>query len=302
MQRHMPIGYKLVDGKIELNAEKVAIVQKIFKDYLNGASLHGIAKELIATGFLNANNKPNWNHGSVGKILENIKYLGDAMYPQIIEKDIFELVQERRKSVNKKLGRIQEPSSIKNQSLFSQKLKCGECGESYRKYMEHVGKSSEKSIWKCKNYIYKNKVHCRNLFLTQEDIEGVFISATNQILSKMWMLDKKQKIEAPRMTQEIRTIEEQIKDLEDSQQFSSEELSELIFKRARAYYNNSRIDDFDYNTKKMKERLIGKDILIEFNEDLFINIIKQITILKNGKEKVEYINGIMIEDNPKRKD
>lgn len=299
----MPIGYKLVDGKIELNAEKVAIVQKIFKDYLNGASLHGIAKELTATGFLNANNKPNWNHGSVGKILENIKYLGDVMYPQIIEKDIFELVQERRKLVSKKLGRIQQPSNIKNQSLFSQKLKCGECGENYRKYTEHVGKTSEKSNWKCKNYIYKNKVHCRNLFLTQGDIEGVFISATNEILSKMWMLDKKQKIEPPRMTQEIRIIEEQIKDLEDGEQFSSKELSELIFKRATAYYNYSKIDDFDYNTKKMKEQFIGKEILTEFNEDLFINIIKQIIVHKHGKMAVEYINGIIKEEyNPKRKD
>jgi len=35
-------------------------------------------------GFLNANNKPSWNHGAIGKILENTKYLGDALYPQMI--------------------------------------------------------------------------------------------------------------------------------------------------------------------------------------------------------------------------
>lgn len=296
MQRHMPIGYKLVNGKVVLETKKVKTVQKIFKDYLNGASMIAIAKELTATGFPNANNKTSWNHGSVGRVLENIKYLGDDMYPQVINKKEFELVQSRRKSVGKRLGRSLQHNSMKSQSLFSQKLKCGECNESYRKYTEHVGKPSEKSNWKCKNYIYKNKVHCRNLFLTEEEIEGIFISATNKILSKMWLLDKKHKKEVPRMTIEIRKIEEQIKELEEEEQFSSKELSELIIKRATAYYNNSKIGDYDYNTKKMKEELAGKEPLMEFNEDLFIKIIKQITIFKDGRIVLEYINGITMEE------
>ena len=98
------------------------------------------------------------------------------------------------------------------------------------------------------------------------------------------------------MTIEIRKIEEQIKELEEEEQFSSKELSELIFKRATAYYNNSKIDDYDYNTKKMKEELAGEEPLIEFNEDLFIKTIKQITIFKDGRIVVEYINGITMEE------
>lgn len=97
MQRHIPLGYKIVDGKVIFDEEKVAVIKKIFEDYHKGSSLHAIAKELTATGVLNANNKPNWNHGSVGKILENIKYLGDEFYPQIIDKETFESVQKRRK-------------------------------------------------------------------------------------------------------------------------------------------------------------------------------------------------------------
>lgn len=296
MQRHMPIGYKIVDGKIVSNAEKVETIQKIFKDYLKGASMIAIAKELTAIGFLNANNKPNWNHGSVGRILDNTKYLGDSMYPQIIDKVTFELVQQQRKAKNKKLGRTPQINSRKNQSIFTSKLKCGECGEIYRKYIEHAGRPSEKSNWKCKRYIYQNRVHCRNLFLTRKDIENVFISATNKILSRMWILDKEKKKEPPKMTMKIRKLEERIKDLEDEKQFSSRELAELIFKRAKAYYSISKIDDYDYKTKKMKEELLDKEPLIEFNEELFMNIVKEITIYKDGKIQVEYINGIMMEE------
>ena len=296
MQRHMPIGYSLIDGKIVIDFEKAEVVQKIFSEYLNGASLIAIAKKLTAAGLLNGNNKPNWNHGSVGRILENTKYLGDSMYPQIIDKVTFELVQQQRKSKNKKLGRTSQINIRKNQSIFTSKLKCGECGENYGKYTHHAGRPSEKSSWRCKRYIYQNRVHCRNLFLTGKEIENIFISATNKILSRMWILDKEKKKEQPKINMEIRKLEERIKELEDEKQFSSKELAELVFKRAKAYYNISTIDDYDYKTKKMKEELLDKEILTEFNEELFINIIKEIIIYKNGKIQVEYINGIMMEE------
>ena len=296
VQRHMPIGYSLIDGKIVIDFEKAEVVQKIFSEYLNGASLIAIAKKLTAAGLLNGNNKPNWNHGSVGRILENTKYLGDSMYPQIIDKVTFELVQQQRKSKNKKLGRTSQINIRKNQSIFTSKLKCGECGENYGKYTHHAGRPSEKSSWRCKRYIYQNRVHCRNLFLTGKEIENIFISATNKILSRMWILDKEKKKEQPKINMEIRKLEERIKELEDEKQFSSKELAELVFKRAKAYYNISTIDDYDYKTKKMKEELLDKEILTEFNEELFINIIKEIIIYKNGKIQVEYINGIMMEE------
>lgn len=297
MQRHMPIGYKLEDGKIVLDTEKVKVIQKIFKDYLQGASLGAIARELTATGFLNGNNKPSWNHGSVGKILENTKYLGDAIYLQIIDNETFESAQNRRKSRNKKLSRTQEIINKRNKSSFSDQLRCGECGGNYRKYTRHAGRASEKSNWKCKRYYYQNRVYCRNLFLTQEDIETAFVLATNKILSRMWILDKKKKAEPPKMIMAIRELEERIKELESEEQFSSKELADLIFKRAEAYYSISKIDDYDHNTRKMKEELVDKEPLTEFNEELFTRIIKQMTIYPDGKIQVEYINGIIMEEN-----
>ena len=295
MQKHISIGYKLTDGKIVLDKEKAEVVKRIFEEYLKGLSTHKIAQGLTAEGFLNANNNPSWNHGSVGRILENNKYLGDVIHPQIIDEKTFELVQKRRKSVATKLGRNPQLNSIKNKRIFSSKLKCGECGEIYLEYIENVGKASEIRSWKCKRHIYRNKVCCRNLFLTSEEIENIFISAKNKILSRMWMLDKEKKKEPIKITMEIRNIEERIKELEDEEQFSSKELSELIFKRAKAYYSISKIDDYAYNTEKMRQALVEKEQLMEFDEDLFSTIAKQIIINKNGRIIVEFINGITME-------
>lgn len=194
------------------------------------------------------------------------------------------------------LGRTLQPNSMKNQSLYSNKLICGECGDVYRKYIEHAGRFSEKSNWKCKRYIYQNRVYCRNLFLTEKDIETAFISATNKIISKKWMLDKAKKKEPLRITLEIRKLEERIKELEEEEHFSSKELSELIFKRAKAYYSIAKIDDYDYSTEKIKSLLAEKEQLTEFDEDLFKTIIKQIVIYKDGRILVEFINGITMEE------
>ena len=98
----------------------------------------------IEKKILNANNNVNWTHCSVGKILQNVKYMGDEFYPQIIDNKAFQEVQEQRKQVEKQLGRTVQVNNLKNQTVFSNKIRFGECGELYRKYIEHAGKPAEK--------------------------------------------------------------------------------------------------------------------------------------------------------------
>ena len=112
----------------------------------------------------------------------------------------------------------------------------------------------------------------------------------------MWLLDEEKKKEAPKITMEIRNMEEKIKELEEEEQFSSRELSELIFKRAKAYYSITKIDDYAYSTEKMRQALVEREQLMEFDEDLFSTIIKQMTIHKDGRILVEFINEITMEE------
>jgi site-specific DNA recombinase len=294
MQRHMPMGYRMVNGSIEIQEEQTEIVKTIFRDYINGKSMIGIAKELTAMEILNANKKPNWNHGSVGKILQNVKYKGDDFYPEIVDEVIFEKAKERRKIIEEELGRTVQANSMGNQTVFSRKIRCGECGEPYRKYIEHVGKASEKAKWKCKKYISQNRVLCRNQFYTDDELKSIFIDAANELIKKKWMLEKVQQKEPPKINLELRQTEKKIKELEQTEAFSSAELATLLFKRAELYYNGSRIDDHKSNTQKLKEALNNTVTITEFDEDLFESIIKQITVYKDAKVEVEFINGTII--------
>lgn len=295
MQRHMPIGYKLVNGKIRLDEPKAAVVKKIFSDYLFGVSTSALAKRLTEMGFPNANNKASWNHGSIGKILENVKYLGDEFYPQMISTELFEQVQKRRKERCNQLGRSIQPNSGNHQYPFTGKLRCGECGEVYRKYIEHCGKPSEKSFWKCKRYIYKNRVCCRCGFLTDEQLERAFLEAANRILARIQILDRKPKKEPIPYNPEFNSLDHRIRELEAEGRYSSIELPALIFKRAQALYKTARIDDADYNTEKMKQAFSGRQLLTEFDEELFLAVIKQITVYADHRLVFEFINGLTME-------
>lgn len=299
MLKHIPIGYKLVDGKIEVDRERAKVIRKIFTDYLKGSSMKKIAEDLSKRGFLNKNNKPNWYHGSIGRILEDSKYLGDEIYLQIIDRETFQAVKEKRREKNKHYARTKEDIRERNESAFIEKLVCGQCGELYRKYTTDIKKSKEETVWKCHNHTYQRKMKCNNLILDESELEDEFIASVNYLISRMWILERNKKKKKSRTNMEIRSLEERIKELEEKGLQSSKELSSLIFKRARAYYDISQIDDYDYMTEKIKEELRDRKKLIEFDGELFKKIIDKIRIYKNGNIEVEFINGIILEEDYK---
>lgn len=295
MQRHMPIGYRMVDGKIQIEEQKASVVKRVFRNYLSGASTYVLARELTSMRFLNGNSKASWSHGSVGKILENVKYLGDEFYPQMIDAGLFEQVQKRRKERCEQLGRSMQPNSAHHQHAFSGRLRCGECGEVYRKYIEHCGRRTEKSFWKCKRYIYKNRVCCRCGFLTDEQIEKAFLDVANRILTRIQILDQKPKKEPISYNLEFDRLDQQIKELEAEGRYSSKELPALIYERAKACYQTAQIDDVSYNFRKMKQAFSGRQPLREFDRELYRVVVKQVTVYANHRLVFEFISGLTLE-------
>ncbi|MGB4899093.1 MAG: recombinase family protein [Ignavibacteria bacterium] len=294
----------MVNGEIHIDEQKSKTVKRIYEDYVTGKSLLAIAKELKEDEIPNANHKTNWTHGAVGRILENTKYLGDDFYPPLISKELYDKAQTKRKQTETRLGRTIQSNSMKNQGTLANKIFCGECGEPYRKYTEHCGKPCEKVRWKCKKYIYNNRVVCKNLFFTENELKGIFISAVGKLISKKYLLDKPNKKQPLQKNAELQTIENRITELEEQDQFSSTELAQLIFKRAEITYKVSKIDDYEPCTQRIKDCLQDIHELTEFDEELFKAIVKKIIIYHDGKVETEFINGLKISEifKYKRKD
>lgn len=295
MQRHMPMGYRIVNGKAEIVPEAAETVRQVFHTYLSGISTYRIAKELTAQGVLNASHKASWNHGSIGKILENQKYQGDEFLPPLIDRPTFEAVQERRREKCGQLGRTVQPNSFANQNALSNRLVCGKCGQPYRRYVEHCNQPGEKINWKCKRYIQGNRIYCRNLFLIDEQIGTAFLDAVNRLIARPKLLEQPIFKEQQAPNYRVDRMSEQIQEMTEDGGCSAQDIKKLIFERAKYQYQTAVIQDAGYLTEKLKAAIRQRKIQTEFDEALFIQTIKQVVIFEDGRLEFHFINGLTID-------
>lgn len=108
--RHVPYGYKIIDGSAHIFEGEAEKVRRLFENYLSGLSLTRAAKEAGINSY----------HGTVGRMLRNKRYLGDDYYPSIIDKSVFDKAEVERSKRAKKLGRIFEPKEEKKVSVITE--------------------------------------------------------------------------------------------------------------------------------------------------------------------------------------
>lgn len=77
--RSIKFGYKIEDGKMMIHEEEAEKIRKVFECYLSGMTMVDIGKTLGISKF----------HGTVRGILKCKHYLGNGIYPKIIDEDIF---------------------------------------------------------------------------------------------------------------------------------------------------------------------------------------------------------------------
>ena len=159
-------------GKIVVNPEQAETVRLIFHLFLEGMTPHSIAANLTSRGIKTPAGKDVWNQQTVRRMLSNEKYKGDALLqkeftvdflqkkmkknegeiPQyyvegnheaIISPAVFDMVQAEIAK------RTKSGSRYSGVSIFSNKIKCADCGENYtrqsynRQAMHLVGSSSK---------------------------------------------------------------------------------------------------------------------------------------------------------------
>lgn len=218
MQRHMPFGYKMANGIVTVEQEKAELVRKMFNDYIAGVSLIQTAKDLSKQGIPNANGKPSWNHGSIGKILSNRKYTGNDFYPAIVTEEIFSAVKACREEKNTELNRNTNyyANGITSTYPFSGRLICGKCGSTFLRYTEHHNEN-KKCNWKCKRYIVDNRVCCKSGVVDDLQLENAFIKIINRVLAKPEAIELRPAVHIAPQSAELKKLTLQItKSLDES--------------------------------------------------------------------------------------
>ena len=100
---HTPFGYRIANGKAVIDELAAEQVKALFQAYLSGDALATAAQK---AGILTS-------HAAIGKMLRNVRYLGDDYYPAIINLATFEAAETERIRRAEKLGRVREAKAKK---------------------------------------------------------------------------------------------------------------------------------------------------------------------------------------------
>ena len=242
------------DGGLVINESEAQTVRLIFRLYLDGLSYYSIAKELTRRGILTATGKEKWNAATINGVLGNEKYAGNARlqktftpdfltkkavknsgqvpsyfvensHPAIIEPAVFDMVQAEMERRAKCGGRY---SGV---SIFSGKIKCGECGGFFGAKVWHSTDKYRRVIYRCNSKYGKTKCHTPHV--TEEEVKAAFVKAFN------WLVSEKEEILAN--AKAIRDTLCETEELEREKASLQEELAVVVEMTQGCVAENARI-------------------------------------------------------------
>lgn len=209
------LGYdKDENGKLVINPEEAEVVKRIFREFLEGWSYQSIGDHLAADGIKTAAGSTYWRGSTVRKMLQNEKYMGDALLqktvttdflnkkrainnglaPQyyvendheaIIPKDIFMNVQEEMQRRSRRRGTTGHFISGGKYAL-SNIVYCSHCGETYRRLTWSPKGKDRIVVWRCVSRVERKKknisIPCYSRTVAEELLKLVVVKAINRIL------------------------------------------------------------------------------------------------------------------------
>ena len=326
-----PYGYKNTDGKMTVVPEEANVVKEIFSMSVNGLGCGLIARELNKKGLRTRKGKP-WGISSIENILKNEKYTGDAIFQKtftdesfnrhenrgeenmylvknhheaIITHEQFEMASQAMDRRRGEKGIAIDDDTYQNRYIFSRKIKCGECGEVFKRRIHH---NPDYIAWTCKGHL-KDKEHCNMKFVREEELKEAFIrmmwklragkdevlkplinslrgydnkESLNKILeleNKIVQNSKQQKVLADLFATEY--LEPEVYQRE-KRQLEAEALSFEKEKKNISDEVNGDLKHLD-NAQKLLKIVSKCNLPKNFDEALFEEAVESITVLSRGK-------------------
>lgn len=201
------------NGQLIVDPDEAVVVKRIFREYLEGASLQQIARGLEADGILTGAGKTKWRAETLQKILKNEKYIGDALLqktytvdflekkrvpnnglvPQyyvensheaIIPRDLYMQVQEemiRRSNLHS--GQNRKKRVYSSKYALSSIVYCSKCGEIYRRVVWN-NRGNKSVVWRCCTRMENGPGTCDADAIHESELQSLVIRAINRVLAR----------------------------------------------------------------------------------------------------------------------
>lgn len=199
------LGYRLVDGTLQVVPEEAKIVRMIFSDYLSGMGKNAIARKLNKMGVPLLCGTV-WRDNTISSILKNEKYTGNMLlqktyrpdhiskkgvlnhgevpmyyvensHEAIIDKETFEHVKQE---IERRAERYKSKPGSKEKHLFTGIIHCGICSKPYRRKITALGTKYAKPVWVCWTSFSQGKDFCPAKRIS----ETILINKTSEVLKR----------------------------------------------------------------------------------------------------------------------
>ena len=275
--RTIPYGYVVCLGKVEIHPVEAKIVQYIFSLYIQGYTMKSIADELIEKKIAYFQNEVRWNKNSVKRIIENVKYTGDAIYPMIVSTDVFQTANGKR------IEKAGEKTELTSAAVYFKEIcVCGQCGTRYKR----INTWGSREKWMCAS-------GCKTLRYTDDQCLGkAVLQVINTVITNPeCLITTTYSTYAP--SKEVIREENELLRLLEQPRISFAAASNSILHCATL-----RFDCCEYDRREMtaalQEAVVAFPIKDELNVDFVKRFIRQIKIYPNGKLTVVFFNGAEI--------
>lgn len=208
------LGYtKDEKGQLIIDPDEAVVVRRIYREYLEGASLQQICRGLEADGILTGAGKQKWRPETLHKILKNEKYIGDALlqktytvdflekkrvpnnglvaqyyvensHESIIPRDLYMQVQEEMvRRANLHSGKNRKKRVYSSKYALSSIVYCPKCGDIYRRVVwNNRGKQS--IVWRCCTRMEHGPGTCDADAIHESELQNLVVRAINMALGK----------------------------------------------------------------------------------------------------------------------
>ncbi len=288
-----------------VNKQEAEYVRLIYRMFLEGASMTSIKQELEKRKVKTTTGASSWNVSTIRAMLQNEKYIGDALLqkfytvdyltkrqvknegqiPQYYIENHHEAIISREtfEAAKREFERRRTYRQFYNTKIaFSGRIFCGECGGRYGR-KKWYSTSRPTILWQCnQKYKVKGEVKCHTPALREPLIQSYFMHAVNDLYKDKErylheMQKRKAAMEGPAAIKaKLDQARRQEKKL--SQKVTSELMRSSRRKSALEFQDTYSEETEEYEKVKVKiqelEEAWGKAIEEEKAIDIFIEILE----------------------------
>ena len=172
------------DGYLIIEPTEAEVVKRIYREYLEGSSLLQIGRGLEADGILTAAGKVKWRPETLRKILQNEKYIGNALLQKTYTVDFLNkkrVQEEMVRRANLHSGEKRKKRVYSSKYALSSIVYCPKCGDIYRRIAwNNRGKHS--IVWRYCTRVEHGPSTCDAPTIQESELQAAVVWAINLAL------------------------------------------------------------------------------------------------------------------------